>query len=269
MCAVKIGDKGDGASEQLKHLARLSRKSLIKGEPSLAIEQIQGCIRLVHGLQNSKNKRLLIDEYAVIDHWRLGCCHAALGSAHQGKALGHLNVVRRYYKWMQRKKRVELDDIQTVILCRSLAAMAKIFSEQGRYEQALRMADEGLDAAYRCEELADTAAADFVQMLCFSARGDALRGLGHCGEVVVRHAEQVLLHYRRHVSDPQSREDRKRLIRLSHGRWPWANDRLYPERTLKQAATTLKAVCAQLSGPMQALADDLLKELNVWGNGGD
>ena len=88
MCPVKIGDKGDGAVEQLKYLARLSRKSLIKGETSLAIEQIQGCIRLVHGLRNSKNKRQLIDDYAVFDHWRLGCCHAFLGPEHHGKALG-------------------------------------------------------------------------------------------------------------------------------------------------------------------------------------
>ena len=269
MRTVKSDDKGKRVAEQLKYLSKCSRKSLIRGESALAMEQIKGCIRLVHGLRNSKEKRRLIEGYAVGDHWRLGCCHADLGAEHHVQALGHLNVVRRYYKWMQRKKRLELDDIQTVILCRSLAAMAKIFSEQGRYEQALRMADEGLDAVYRCEELAETAAADFVQMLCFSARGDALRGLGHCGEVVVRHAEQVLLHYRRHVSDSQSSEDRKRLIRLSHGRWPWANDRLYPERTLEQAGNTLQEIRNGLSRSMQTLADILLKELNVWRSRGE
>ena len=269
MRTVKLDDKGERVAEQLRYLSKRYRKSLIRGESTLAMEQIKGSIRLLHGLRNSKEKRRLIDLYAVGDHWRLGCCHADLGAEHHVQALGHLNVVRRYYKWMQRKKRLELDDIQTVILCRSLAAMAKIFSEQGRYEQALRMADEGLDAAYRCEELAETAAADFVQMLCFSARGDALRGLGHCGEVVVRHAEQVLLYYRRHVSDSRSSEDRKRLIRLSHGRWPWANDRLYPERTLEQAATTLREVRAQLSGPMQALADAILHEQGIWREEGE
>lgn len=269
MCAVKIGDKGDGASEQLKYLARLSRKSLIKGEPSLAIEQIQGCIRLVHGLPNSKNKRLLIDEYAVIDHWRLGCCHAALGSEHHGKALGHLNVVRRYFKWIQKKRFLELNDVQTVTLCRALAAMARIYNEQGRYERAQWCADKGLDVLYRNEELAETAAADLVQMLCFSARGDALRGLGCCGEVVVRHYEQVLRHYRRHISDPPNRADRKRLIGSSKGRWPWANDRLYPEKTLELAASSLKEIRGELSEPMRAVADAILKEQGVWREKGE
>ena len=269
MRTTKLDDKGGGASEQLKYLARLARKSLINGESDLAIEQIKGCIRLVHGLPNSKEKRRLIDEYAVIDHWRLGCCHAALGAGHHGKALGHLNVVKRYYKWMQKKRRLELDDVQTVALCRALAAMARIYNGQGRYELAMCRADEGLDAVYRCEELDETAAADLVQMLCFSARGDALRGLGHCGELVVRHSEQVLLHYRRHVSDPPSREDRKRLIRLSHGRWPWANDRLYPEKSLEHAAAILQEIRSGLSRPMQTLADTLLKELKVWGNRGE
>ena len=269
MRTVKSDDKGDRVAEPLKYLSRRSRKSLIRGESALAMEQIKGCIRLVHGLSNSKEKRRLIDEYAVIDHWRLGCCHADLGTEHHGRALGHLNVVRRYYKWMQKKRRLGLDDIQTVTLCRSLAAMARIYNEQGRYEQAMHRADEGLDAVYRCEELAETAADDLVLMLCFSVGGDALRGLGHCGELVVRHAEQVLLHYRRHVSDPQSREDRKRLIRLSHGRWPWANDRLYPEKTLENAATTLRGIRNGLSSPMQTLADTLLKDLGVWGETGD
>lgn len=265
MCAIKIGDKGDGASKQLKYLARMSRESLIKGETALAIEQIKGCIRLVHGLSNSKSKRQLIDEYAVFDHWRLGCCHADLGPDHHGKALGHLNVVRRYYKWIHKKRRVGLDDVQTVTLCRALAAMARIYNEQGRYEQALHIADEGLDALYRNDELTETAAADLVQMLCFSARGDALCSLGHCGEVVVRHYEQVLLHYRRHVSDPPSRADRKRLIGSSKGCWPWANDRLYPEETLELAAFSLKEIREKLSSPMQNMADCILKELGVWG----
>ena len=269
MCPVKIGDKGDGAVEQLKYLARLSRKSLIKGETSLAIEQIKGCIRLVHGLRNSKNKRQLIDDYAVFDHWRLGCCHAFLGPEHHGKALGHLNVVRRYYKWIHKKRYLDLDDVQTVMLCRALAAMARIYNEQGRYEQALRRADDGLDALYLCGELAETAAADLVQMLCFSARGDALRGLGHCGEVVVRHYEQVLLHYRRHMSDPSTLADRKRLIRLSKGCWPWANDRLYPEEILDLAAFSLKEIREELSAPMQTLADCILKGLGVWRDIGD
>ena len=269
MSAIKIGDKGDGAAAQLRYLSRMSRKSLIKGQRLQAIEQIKGCIRLVHGLPNSKKKRRLLDEYAVFDHWRLGCCHAVLGPDHQGKALGHLNVVRRYFKWSKKKRFLELDDVETVALCRSLAAMARIHNEQGRYEQALHRADEGLDAVYRCEELAETAAADLVQLLCFSARGDALRGLGHCGEVLVRHSEQVLLHYRRHISDPPSSEDRKRLIRSSHGRWPWANDRLYPEKTLERTTAYLQEIRKELSGSMQTLADTLLKELNVWGDQGE
>lgn len=269
MCAVKIGDKGDGASEQLKYLARLSRKSLIKGETALAIEQIEGCIRLVHGLPNSKSKRKLIDEYAVFDHWRLGCCHAALGPDHHGKALGHLNVVRRYYKWIHKKRHLDLNDVQTVMLCRALAAMARIYNEQGRYELAMCGADEGLDAVYLFGELDETAAADLVLMLCFSARGDALRGLGHCGEVVVRHYEQVLLHYRRHIADPPTQADRKRLIGLGKGRWPWANDRLYPERTLEQAAVALKEIREELSEPMRALADAILKEQGVWRDKGE
>lgn len=264
MCAVKIGDKGDGASEQLKYLARLSRKSLIKGEIPLAIEQIKGCIRLVHALRSSKKKRQLLNEYAVVDHWRLGCCYAAIGPDQQDKALGHLNVVRRFFKWSKKKRFLELDDIETVILCRSLAAMARIHNEQGQYEQALHRADEGLDAVYLCEELAETAAADLVQMLCFSAQGDALRGLGHCGEVVVRHYEQVLLHYCRHISDPPSQVDRKRLIGSSKGCWPWANDRLYPEKTLDRAAASLKEIRGELSDPMQTLADAILKDWRVW-----
>ena len=264
MCAIKLGNKGHGASEQLKYLARLSRKSLITGEPALAIEQIKGCIRLVHGLRNSKKKRHFLDEFAVVDHWRLGCCYAAIGSEHHGKALGHLNVVRRHYKWMQKKRHLELDDVQTVTLCRALAAMARIYNAQGQYEQALRRADEGLEAVYLCDDLAETAAADLVLMLCFSARGDALRGLGHCGAVVVRHYEQVLLHYRGHISDPPTLADRKRLIGSSKGRWPWANDRLYPEKTLEQAAAALKEIREHLSDSMQALADSILKEQEVW-----
>ena len=264
MCAIQISNKGDGASDQLKYLARLSRKSLIKGETALAIEQLEGCIRLVHGLPNSKRKRSLIDAHAVFDHWRLGCCHAALGPEHHGKALGHLNVVRRYYKWIGKKRHLELDDVQTVTLCRSLAAMARIYNEQGRFEVAMLRADEGLDAVYLCEELAETAAADLVQMLCFSARGDALKGLGHCGEVVVRHYEQVFLHYCRYVSDIPTRSDCKRLIGASKGRWPWANDRLFPEKTLDRAASVLKEIRGQLSESMRALADAILQEQAVW-----
>ena len=267
--SAQVRRPGGGASEQLKYLARLARRSLINGDSALAIEQIKGGIRLVHGLPSSREKRRLIDEYAVVDHWRLGCCHAELGSGHHGKALGHLNVVRRYYKWMQKKRRLELDDVQTVTLCRTLAAMARIHVEQGRYEQALREADEGLDAVYRCGELVETAAADLVQMLCFSVRGDALRGLGHCGELVVRHSEQVLLHYRRHISDPPSNEDRKRMLRLSHGRWPWANDRLYLGRTLTQTAVVLKEIRGQLSGPIRTLADAILREQEVWRDKGE
>ena len=267
--SAQVRRPGGGASEQLKYLARLARRSLINGDSALAIEQIKGGIRLVHGLPSSREKRRLIDEYAVVDHWRLGCCHAALGPGHHGKALGHLNVVRRYYRWMQKKRRLELDDVQTVTLCRTLAAMARIHVEQGQYEQALREADEGLDAVYRCEELVSTAASDLVQMLCFSSRGDALRGLGHCGELVVRHSEQVLLHYRRHISDPPSNEDRKRLIRLSHGRWPWASDRLYPEKTLEQTAVALQEIRTGLSSTMQTLADTLRKELEIWGGKGE
>ena len=264
MCAIKVSGKGYGILDQLRYLSRLSRKSLIKGEIALAIEQIKGCIRLVHGLPNSKKKRYLLNEYAVVDHWRLGCCHAALGPEHHGKALGHLNVVRRYCKWRKKKRQLEPDDAQTVALCRALAAMARIHNDQGRFELAMRRADEGLDAAYHCEELAETAAADLVQMLCFSARGDALRGLGHCGEVVVRHYEQVLLHYRRHIADPITLADRKRLIGLGKGRWPWANDRLYPEKTLEQAAVVLKEIREELSEPMRVLADAILKEQGVW-----
>ncbi len=269
MCAIQLGNKGDGASEQLKYLARLSRQSLIKGESSLAIEQIKGCIRLVHGLPNSKIKRRLIDEYAVIDHWRLGCCYAALGRESHGKALGYLNVVRRYYKWMQKKRRLDLDDVQTVTLGRSLTAMARIYNQQGLYERALSYADEGLDVLYQNEELTETAAADLVQMLCFSARGDALRGLGHCGEVVVRHYEQVLLHYRRNICDPISHKERKRLISSSKGRWPWANDRLYPEKTLERAASALHEIHEELSAPMRMLADGILKEQKIWRDQGE
>jgi hypothetical protein len=268
MCAVKIGDKGDDVPEQLTYLSRLSRKSLVEGETSLAMEQIKGCIRMVHGLRNSKTKRRLIDEHAVIDHWRLGCCHASLGPEHHGKALGHLNVVRRYCKWMQKKRRLELDDVQTVTLCRALAAMARIFNQRGQYEQAMECADEGLDALYRNEELEETAAADLVQMLCFSARGDALKGLGHCGEVVVRHYEQVMLHYRRHVSSAPVVVDRNRLIRMSKGCWPWANDRIYPETTIDRAAEALRGIRKDLSSAMLALADAILKEHGVWRNNG-
>ena len=264
MRTVKLSDKGERVAEQLKYLSRRSRQSFIRGESALAIEQIRGCIRLVHGIRNSKEKRRLIDEYAVIDHWRLGCCHAALGPEYHGKALGHLNVVRRYYKWIGKKRHLELDDVQTVTLCRSLAAMARIYNEQGRFEVAMLRADEGLDAVYLCEELAETAAADLVQMLCFSARGDALKGLGHCGEVVVRHYEQVFLHYCRYVSDIPTRSDCKRLIGASKGRWPWANDRLFPEKTLDRAASVLKEIRGQLSESMRALADAILQEQAVW-----
>ena len=80
----------------------------------------------------------------------------------------------------------------------------------------------------------------------------------------MRHYEQVLLHYRRHIADPITLADRKRLIGLGKGRWPWANDRLYPEKTLEQAAVVLKEIREELSEPMRVLADAILKEQGVW-----
>jgi hypothetical protein len=262
--ALQIGDKGGSVSEQLAYLARLSRQSLADGEIVMAIGQIEGCIRLVHGMRNSKEKRRLIDACAVGDHWRLGCCHAVIGPTHHGKALGHLRVVRRYYKWMQRKRRMDLGVAQGATLCRALAAMARIYNEQRHHIRALRCADEGLDVLYLNEDALRSSAADLIQMLCFSARGDALGGLGHCGEVVVRHYEQVLLHYRRLVSSASVLADRKRLLRASKGCWPWANDRLYPGKTMDRAAASLREMRGHLSGPMRALADAILKEHGVW-----
>ena len=102
MCAIQISNKGDGASDQLKYLARMSRKSLIKGETALAIEQIAGCIRLVHGLPNSKRKRKLIDAHAVFDHWRLGCCHAALGLERRPSNRMSKALRASVHRWVQR-----------------------------------------------------------------------------------------------------------------------------------------------------------------------
>jgi hypothetical protein len=263
MPTTRTGDPAKSTFAQIEHLAMLSRKSLKIGDIPRAIGQIEGCIRLVHDLRNSKEKRRLLLACAVSDHWRLGYCYAALGPGHHAHALGHLNVVRRYCLLIRKKRRLELDESTTVVLCRALAATARICNLQGRHELALLRAEEGLDALFGNEELQGPAA-DLVQMLCFAARGDALRGLGHSGEIVVRHYEQVLLHYRRYVSDAGVCAERKRLIRSTGDCLPWSRDRLHPELYLDQGAKALAEMRGELAAPMRHLADRIVKDCCFW-----
>ncbi len=269
MAETKFGTRAKAAFVQMEHLAKLSRMAIKKGDVSRAIEQIGGCIRLAHAFRGSMSQKRLLTGCAVTDHWRLGCCHAALGAEHHVRALGHLNVVRRYFKWDRKKRHLEPEKHQTAILCRALAKMAGICNLQGRHDLALLRAEEGLDALYRSEALRDGPAADLIQMLCFAARGDALRGLGHCGEVVLRHYEQVLIHYRRYVSAPGVFEERQRLTRATGDCLPWACDRLHPEHILKQSDKSLKEMLDGFSTPLRREADHILREQRVWQESGE
>lgn len=264
MPRTRTEDQAEATFAQIEYLAKLCRKSLKRGDIPRAIEQIEGCIRLVHGLRDSKEKRRMLLACAVSDHWRLGCCHAALGPEHYGRALGHLNVVRRYSQLIRRKRHLELDEASGMILCHSLATMARVCNLQARHDMALLRADEGLDALYRNEELCGTPAADLVQMLCFAARGDALRGLGHGGEVVVRHYEQVLVHYRRYVSDSADEAKRRRLSRSTGKHFPWLQDRLHPEAILEGALQAMEAMHGSVPDEIRAWMDKLVGEIRIW-----
>lgn len=265
----KLGEKGRAAFAQMEYLARLARNALKAGDIPRAIERLLGCIRMARGVRGAKERSRLFEAFAITDHLRVGYCHAALGPGHYGKALGHLNVVRRYLKWFRKNRHWELDKTQTGILCRALAEMARICNLLGRHDRALLCADECLDELYRGEVLQGGPAADLIQMLGFAARGEALRGLWHGGEVVVRHCEQVLLHYRKYVSVSGASEDRKRLLRTGGDCIPWHRDRLHPENMLEQAEKALNEIRNGLSAPMRRLADRILKEQQVWRESGE
>ena len=249
--------------EQVRYLNRLAKMALKNGDVPKAIRCFEGAIRLVHRIRGRKTRSRMLFSQAVYDHWKIGCCHAALGPEQHGKALGHLNVVRRYcnrrWKWIG-----EFDDVGTVFYGRALAALARNYNLEKRYERALACADEGLHVLYQNESLQGRGAADLVEMLCYSARGDAMRGLGHCAEGVMRNYEQVLLHYQRHVAAEPDGQDRRRLLRESGGRWPWTRDRLYPSETLSRMEAAVRELAPSLTPAMQALAQSIMREINSW-----
>jgi tetratricopeptide (TPR) repeat protein len=249
--------------EQKNYLGMLAKRSLAKGDVASAIQRLEAGVRLLHRIRNRKTRSRLLFKFGSYDHWKIGCCHAALGPEHHRKALAHLNVVRRYCG--RRLKRIgEFDDVETVFFGRALAALARIYNLEKRHDRALACADEGLRVLYQNEALQGRGASDLVQMLCYSARGDAMRGLGHCGEAVIRNYEQVLLHYQRHVSAVPDGIDRRRLLRESGGRWPWARDRLYPAETLGRMEAAVREMAPGLTPPMQVLARSILRETESW-----
>ncbi len=266
MNEIKTVDQAKEAFAQMVHLAQMSLRSLKQGDLLQAIAKIEGCIRLAHGFRNARVAKREILACAVSDHWRLGCCHAALGSSHHGQALAHLNAVRRFYKWTHGKKRVVSNKMEEAIRCGALATIAKIYSLQGRFRLALLRSEEGLDALYGNEELSDAPAADLIQMVCFCLRGEALHGLGHGADVVVRHFEQVMLHYRRYVSNPVACKDRKQLTRSGGEHMPWFHDCLHPEATRDRALAAMKAIRDSLSGEKRIWADRTINDFRAQGD---
>ena len=260
---VLSGNSSKKVIEQIRYLNKLAKKHLKTRDVSRAIRSFEGAVRLVHRSRGRKARSRRLFEQGVYAHWKIGSCHAALGPEHHGKALGHLNVVRRYcnrrLKWID-----EFDDVGTVFYGRALAALARIYNLEKRHDRALACADEGLHVLYQNEGLQGCGAADLVEMLCFSARGDALRGLSHCGEAVIRNYEQVLRHYQGHVSAELDGADRRRLLRESGGWWPWTWDRLYPEATLTQTETAVREMAPGLPPAMQVLAQSILQEIECW-----
>lgn len=262
---LRAGNSGIGALGQVKYLEKQARNSLRNGDVSLAIQQFETAIRLVHCLPPGPAKDQAIAVHAFPDHWRVGCCHAELGPSHYKRAIGHLKVVCRYFRGIQRNQVGRLDWPHKAMYCRVLAEMARIYNLQGRHNLALACADQGLDCLYRDEELSSSGAEDQIQMSCYAARGDALRGLGHGPEVVVRHCEQVMLHYRRCMADPLQALGRAKVFRDGKGYWPWSRAQLAPEATLDEMAKTLTEMRQlKLSAPMEGLADAILQEYRVW-----
>ena len=264
MSEIKTMAQAKALFAQMEYLTKLSRASLKQGDIRQAMGQIDGCIRIAHGFRSARIMKRGVMDCAISDHWRLGCCHAALGADQHVQALAHLNVVRRYYKGAKNRARLTTDRKQTAILCYAMMALAKIHLMDGRFNLALLRAEEGLDALYRNESLQKTSAGDLIQMVCFCVRGEALQRLGHGPEVVVRHYEQVLFHYRKYVSNPLSREARKRLIRSGGEHFPWLHDRLRPEATLDQALKAMEAMRGFLSAATQTWVDRLMNEIRVW-----
>lgn len=262
---LRAGNSEIGALGQVKYLEKQARNSLHNGDVALAIKQFETAIRLVHRLPPGTAKERAITMHAFPDHWRVGCCHAAFGPCHYGRAIGHLKVVCRYFRGIQRNQVGRLDWRHKAMYCRVLAEMARIYNLEGRHNLALACADQGLDCLYRDDELSSSGAEDQIQMSCFAARGDALRGLGHGPEVVVRHCEQVILHYRRYMSDPLHAQGWARMFSSGKGCWPWSQAQLAPEATLDEMAKILAEMRQlHLSGPMERLADSILQEYRIW-----
>jgi len=262
---LRAGNREMGALGQVKYLEKQARNSLHNGDVALAIQQFETAIRLVHRLPPGASKNQAIVMHAFPDHWRVGCCHAELGPSHYGRAISHLKVVCRYFRGIQRKQVGRLDCRHKAMYCRVLAEMARICNLQGRYNLALDCADQGLDCLYRDEELNSSGAEDQIQMMCFAARGDALRGLGHGPEVVVRHCEQVMSHYRRCMADPLQAIGWAKMFHCGKGYWPWSRAQLAPEVALDEMAKNLAEMRQlKLSAPMERLADSILQEYRVW-----
>lgn len=264
MPEIKTMAQAKAVFAQMEYLAKLSRASLKQGDICRAISQIEGCIRIAHGFRSARIAKRGVMDCAISDHWRLGCCHIGLGADQHVQALAHLNVVRRYYKGAKNRVRLTTNRKQTAILCHAMMALAKIHLMDGRFNLALLRAEDGLDALYRNEGLQRTSAGDLIQMVCFCIRGETLQRLGHGPEVVVRHYEQVLLHYRRHVSNPVFREARQRLIRAGGEHFPWLHDRLHPETSLDQAIKAMETMRGSLSDATQTWVDKLINEIRVW-----
>ncbi len=264
MPEIKTMAQAKAVFTQMEYLAKLSRMSLKQGNIRQAMDRIVGCIRIAHSFRSARIVKRGVMDCAISDHWRLGCCHAALGAGQHVRALAHLNVVRRYFKGATCRARLMTDKKQTAILCYAMMELARICLMNGHPNLALLRAEEGLDVLYRNESLQRTSAGDLIQMVCFCVRGEALQRLGHGPEVVVRHYEQVLFHYRKYVSNPLSREARKRLIRSGGEHFPWLHDRLCPEATLDQALKAMEGMRGFLSTAMKTWVDRLINEIRTW-----
>ena len=95
---LRASNSGIGALGQVKYLEKQAWNSLHNGDVALAIKQFKTAIRLVHRLPAGTVKERAITMHAFPDHWRVGCCLAALGPSHFGRAIGHRKVVCRYFR---------------------------------------------------------------------------------------------------------------------------------------------------------------------------
>ena len=261
-------EMGNGESEReleagLDSLTGLASAALNRDEILLATEYMKKAIRLVHLVRDSKIKKRYIRNRAILEHYRIGACLGRLGPTYWGRAAAHLNVVVRTFRWRMRAEG-SLSGSDELLLCQSLGSMARVLNQRGQHAPALRRTEEALEILFGSAPLKARPSDDVIKMQCYSAQGEAMRGLGYGAEIVIRICEQVFIHYHRYMADLNRRFLRKELLRLSRDKWPWVRDELRPEIEMKRAFALLKDIQGEVSGRTRELADRLVMDQEAW-----